>query len=145
MKPVNGRNPLVQSASQIRLPMPYEDDDEDDWEWEDEDVDERELPAAREAQSEDERMNGVNTEPLDYSRLKRPTRKRRMPPMPGVRKPKHTDDWTPPFEVGPDGTVTGPKLGDGDPDRLPEGFDPPPGSAEGVLSIFRPPGNRDWK
>jgi hypothetical protein len=122
--------------------MPYEDDvedygdydDEDEWdtsEWEDE-----EMPEPR---SEDEQFNGVNRPPPDPDAPPPRKRKRRHPPMPKVPRPDEADVWVPPFEVLPDGTVTGPTAGDGDASRLPEGFDPPRGSFEGVTGIFRPP------
>lgn len=131
-------------AQSIHLPMPYEDDfedyddydDEDEWdtsEWED-----GEMPEPR---SEDEQFNGVNRPPPDPDKGPPRKRKRRHPPMPRVPKPPEADVWEPPFEVLPDGTVTGPTVGDGDTERLPAGFDPPRGSFEGVTSIFRPPGS----
>lgn len=142
VKPVNGRNPLVQAAARISLPMPYEDEFISDYD--DEDYEMSEDMELREPLSEDEQFNGVNQPPRDYSHVKPPRRRRRLPPMP--RTPdidqQDQDEWVPPFEVLPDGTVTGPKVGDADPTRLPEGFDPPKGSFEGVAQIFTPPGSR---
>lgn len=137
-------------AAQIHLPMPYEDDgDEEDWDEELEDEDgwdtseweDQELPDPK---SEDEQYQGVNRPPPAADEPGQPPRRkkrRRHPPMPRVPKPAEADVWEPPFEVLPDGTVTGPTIGDGDATRLPEGFDPPRGSFEGVTSIFRPPGS----
>lgn len=114
----------------------YREEDEEEWdtsEWEEE------LP---EPMSEDEQFNGVNAPPPAARKSRR-----RRPPMP--RTPNSAqeqvldpDSWIPPFEVLPDGTVTGPKLGDGDIERLPDGYDPPKGTFEGVLGMFRPPGSR---
>lgn len=140
---MNGRNPLVVSAGKIRLPMPYEDQIGSDYEYEDdEDWDEDMDDAMPEPLSEDERVNGVNRPVRDYSHVRPPRRKRRMPPMPSTPDPEREPRWKPPFEVLPDGTVTGPSLSrDGDPpiEELPEGFDPPKGSMAAVASIFAPP------
>jgi hypothetical protein len=141
---VNGKNPLVQQAMKLVLPMPGDEDDEEyeDGEWDTSEWEDEELP---EPMSEDEQVNGAySAPPRDYSEVanRKPARKRRMPPLPRTPKPyRDPDAWEPPFEVLPDGSVTGPKLGDGDPTRLPEGFDPERGSFEGVMGIFRPPGS----
>lgn len=151
MKPVNGRNPLVLQAQQIHLPMPYEDldadedDDEDEWEEEPDDVDSVGV-GEREPQSEDEQFNGVNRPPPSDAYPDRPRRRRRRrPPMPDVPVPPEGQLWEPPFEVLPDGTVTGPKISnEGDPPgtELPEGHNPPKGSFEGAAMLFQPPGSR---
>lgn len=153
MKPVNGKNPLVVKAAQIHLPMPYEDDPEEygdeDWDddengegWDTSAWEDSEMPEPR---SEDEQYQGVNRPPPPVEQsgqpARKPKRRRRQPPMPRVPKPPEVDVWEPPFEVLPDGTVTGPTVGDGDTERLPAGFDPAPGTFEGVTSIFRPPGS----
>lgn len=147
VKPVNGRNPLVLSAERIHLPLPFEQPDDDEYDDEDawEELDEMEgAEMLREPQSEDERVAGVNQRPPDPDRQRQ--KRRRMPPMPKVPRPKHKPaEWVPPFEVLPDGTVTGPKCSrDGDPPgtELPPGFDPPKGSMEGVTMMFAPPGSR---
>jgi hypothetical protein len=130
--------------------MPYEDDPDDDYEdeddeWEDDEED-QELP---EPMSEDEQVNGSFPAP----RTKPPKRRRRMPPMPEApvpRKRKKGDVWHPPFEVRPDGTVVGVKVGEGL-DKMPvqiledgtrQEFDVEKGTMEGVAGIFRPPGSR---
>jgi hypothetical protein len=150
VKPVNGKNPLVQQAQQLQLPMPYENEDyegdeyEDEDEWDTSDWDDEELP---EPMSEDEQFNGAYGDPRDYSKVKPPKRRKRLPPMPKSPRPKKVKDpdaWEPPFEVLADGTVTGPKLGEVG-SELPPGFDEnsvPKGSFEGVTQIFMPPGSR---
>jgi len=117
----------------------YEDGEWDTADWKDE-----ELP---DPMSEDEQLAGVNAAPPrpDQDGQPRPKRRRRRPPMPRTPKPEHDPDaWEPPFEVLPDGTVVGPKLGDADPTRLPPGFDESnvmKGSFEGVTRMFIPPGS----
>lgn len=134
VKPENGRNPLVVRAQGIRITMPG--DELETYDYEDDGEEDEPLPEPR---SEDEQLAGVNVAPPGEAAPRR--RRRRRPPMPRVPVPADgPEPWTPPFEVLSDGTVTGPKLGDADPTRLPEGFDPPRGSFEGVTSIFRPPG-----
>jgi len=95
---------------------------------------------AREPLSEDEQFNGVNRTPPDPEKLERLHKKRKRPPMPKVPDPDRVPVFEPPFEVLPDGTVTGPKLGDGS-TVLPTGFDPPRGSAEGLAQMIyaKPP------
>jgi hypothetical protein len=116
----------------------YEDDDGwDTAEWEDE-----ELPNPM---SEDEQVNGAfPPPPRDYSEVanRKPRRRHRRPPMPRTPNPEHDPNaWVAPFEVLEDGTVVGPTLGDGDPTRLPDGFEPEKGSFEGVVRMFVPPGS----
>jgi hypothetical protein len=135
VEPKNGRNPLVVQAEKIRLPMPGETDDEDEYEYEDEEWEE--VDELREPQSEDEKVNGVNMSP-DSGK----PRRRRRPPMPSVPQPDEGEVFVPPFEVLPDGTVTGPTIGDAS-DVLPPGFDPPRGSAEALLqTVYAKPPQR---
>lgn len=143
--------------------MPNEGMSRDEEEWEERDDPEGVEMGQREPMSEDEAMNGVNSRPPsgyeDEPRLAaKPKRRRRMPPMPSVPRGDYDEDmpgvWHPPFEVLPDGTVTGPTLvSDGAPPGpdpgdmiLPDGtrvpFDPPKGSMEGAAGMFRPPGSR---
>ncbi len=140
----NGKNPLVQSAQVLRLPMPgeIEDEDDEDDEYEDEweerpDVDSEPL---RMPQSEDEQFNGVNRRVAGEQDGQPRKKKRRRPPMPKVPKPEEGEVFDPPFTVLPDGTVVGPRVGEGL-DELPEGFDPPRGSAEASVQLLygRPP------
>jgi hypothetical protein len=140
VEPVNGKNPLVQQAHSIHLPMPGEEpgeDDgyEDDDEWEE--LPEMDSEPLRDPLSEDEQFEGVNRPPPD---LEKARKRHRRPPMPKVPKPREAPVFIPPFEVLPDGSVTGPKIGDGS-DVLPPGFDPPKGSAEAAAQVLygRPP------
>jgi hypothetical protein len=141
VEPVNGQNPLVQHANSIRLPMPGEEFDEDDEDYDEDgeeygDVDDAPV-SQRDPLSEDEQFNGVNLPPPDPDK---PRRKRRRPPMPSVPTPPEGKVFVPPFDVLPDGTVTGPKVGDAS-DELPPGFDPPRGSAEAMVQMVyaKPP------
>lgn len=158
VKPVNGKNPLVLSANNIYLQMPGEIEDEDDGDWDDdEDWEEDELDepdsvgiGQREPLSEDEQFNGVNEPPPSGYEQPSKVKRRRRPPMPRVPEPDRAEAWHPPFEVLPDGTVTGPKLAaNGAPpgselpmaiaaDGTEAPFDPPKGSMEMSSMIFRP-------
>jgi hypothetical protein len=153
VKPVNGRNPLVMKAREIRLPMPFEDEEEYDYEdedsegWDTSEWEDHEMP---DPQSEDEMVNGAFPAPPK-------PRGHRMPPMPKAPKPRKRakgEVWHPPFEVAPDGTVLGVKIA---PEGAPPGeelpiqiledgtrqvFDPPKGTMEGAAGMFRAPGSR---
>jgi len=135
VEPVNGRNPLVQHAERIRLPMPGDELDEDEYDYEDGEEYDDDEPL-RQPMSEDEKLEGVNAAPPDPGK----PRKRRRPPMPKVPKPDEGEVFVPPFTVLEDGTVTGPTLGEPS-DELPPGFNPPRGSAEAALQMVyaRPP------
>jgi hypothetical protein len=154
VEPVNNKNPLVTAAQEIQLPMPGEvfDDEPGEWEEEYDEYDEgdgeweyeEELPDVDsvpfgEPRSEDEQFAGVNRPPPD---LETPKKRRRRPAMPRVPKPELEEGevFDPPFEVLPDGTVVGPKVGEGL-DKIPEGFDPPRGSAEAAAQLIygKPP------
>ncbi len=139
MEPVNGRNPLVTQAQAIRLPMPGEIETEVEEDYEEEEWADVDSAPLGEAQSEDEQFAGVNRKPpAGYDEGK--PKKRRHPPMPKTPKPPEGGVFDPPFEVLPDGTVTGPKIGEGL-DIMPKGFDPPKGSAEAAMQIIygKPP------
>jgi hypothetical protein len=152
----SGKNPLVTSAQQLRLPMPGEitdDEGEDEWEYDEdgdsegegwEDVPDVDSVPLGEPRSEDEQFEGVNRPPplSGYEEAGPKKRRRRRPAVPKVPSPElgEGEVFEPPFKVLPDGTVVGPKVGEGL-DEMPEGFDPPRGSAEAAAQIIygRPP------
>jgi hypothetical protein len=135
VEPVHGKNPLVQSAQEIHLPLPGEIADDEDREEDYDDMPDVDSAPLGDPQSEDEQFAGVNRPPPDLEKLKR-----RRPRMPRVPRPPEGEVFVPPFQVLEDGTVTGPKVGEGL-DELPEGFDPPRGSAESAMQLIygRPP------
>lgn len=147
VEPVKGKNPLVQSAQRIRLPLPGEiEDDEDEYEdtdeYEEEDEDGEEWPDVdseplREPQSEDEQFNGVNRRVHSgdqEGQPHKPARRKKKRKL-VVPQPDEADVFVPPFEVLEDGTVVGPRVGE-ELDVMPEGFDPPKGSAEAAAQLI---------
>jgi hypothetical protein len=165
VEPVTGKNgkkqnPLAVAAQSIHLPWPgeeiadefeapgeweeYDEDEDKDGEWEyEEDLPDVDSVPFGEPRSEDEQFAGVNRPPPRTEQDGQPRKKRRRrPPMPKVPNPELAEGevFDPPFTVLKDGTVVGPRVGEGL-DVMPKGFDPPRGSAEAAVQLIyaKPP------